>query len=72
MEDGMSEGELDGLRRAVERLMDGQHEALEVLRRALDGEAPAEEALEDLEDVLQGALDDARAILGTEEEGDEA
>jgi hypothetical protein len=72
MEDGMSEGELDGLRRAVERLMDGQREALEVLRRALDGEAPAEEALEELEDVLQGALDDARAILGTEEEGDEA
>ena len=72
MEDGMSEGELDGLRRAVERLMDGQREALEVLRRALDGEARAEEALEELEDVLQGAQDDARAILGTEEEGDEA
>ena len=72
MEDGISEGELDGLRRAVERLMDGQREALEVLRRALDGEARAEEALEELEDVLQGALDDARAILGTEEEGDEA
>jgi len=72
MEDGISEGELDGLRRAVERLMDGRREALEVLRRALDGEARAEEALEELEDVLQGALDDARAILGTEEEGDEA
>ena len=72
MEDGMSEGELDGLRRAVERLMDGQREALEVLRRALGGEARAEEALEELEDILQGALDDARAILGTEEEGEEA
>jgi hypothetical protein len=50
--------------------MDGQREALEVLRRALDGEAPAEGALEELEDVLQGALDDARSILGTEDEGD--
>ena len=67
----MSEGELERLRRAVERLMEGQREALEVLRRALDGGAPAEEALEDLEDILQGALDDARAILGAEE-GDEA
>lgn len=54
--------------RAVERLMEGQREALEVLRRALDGGAPAEEALEDLEDILQGALDDARSLLGTEEE----
>jgi hypothetical protein len=72
MEGGVSEGELERLRRAVERLMEGQREALEVLRRALNGEAPAEEALEELEDVLQGALDDARAILGTEEEGDEA
>jgi hypothetical protein len=51
--------------------MDGQREALEVIRGALDGEAPAEEALEDLEDILQGALDDARAALGTGE-GDEA
>ena len=58
--------------RAVERLMDGQREALEVLRRALDGGAPAEGALEDLEDILQGALEDARAALGTEEEGDGA
>ena len=53
--------------RAAERLMDGQREALEVLRRALDGEAPAGEALEDLEDILEGALEDARAILGMEE-----
>jgi hypothetical protein len=63
--------ESERLRRAVERLMDGQREALEVLRRALDGEVPAEGALVDLEDILQGALDDARAILGVEE-GDEA
>jgi hypothetical protein len=61
--------ESERLRRAVERLMDGQREALEVLRRALDGEVPAEGALVDLEDILQGALDDARSILGTEDEG---
>lgn len=67
----MNGTENGGLRRAVERLMDGQREALEVLRRALDGEAPAEGALVDLEDILQGALDDARDVLGTEE-GDEA
>jgi hypothetical protein len=47
------------LRRAVERLMDGQREALEVLRQTLDSQAPAEDALGDLED--------ARAILGVEE-----
>jgi hypothetical protein len=58
--------------------MAGQREALEVLRQALDGEAPAptEDALVDLEDILQGALEDTRAILGIEilgieEEGDE-
>jgi hypothetical protein len=43
--------------------MAGQREALEVLRQALDGEASAEGtlvALEDvIQDVLQGALDDA-------------
>jgi hypothetical protein len=60
--------ENEGLRRALERLMDGQREALEVLRRTLDGEAPAEEALVDLEDILQGALEDARSILGMEED----
>jgi hypothetical protein len=67
----VSETESGGLRRAVERLMDGQREALEVTRRALDEGTPAEGALEDLEDILQGALEDARAVLGTEE-GNEA
>jgi hypothetical protein len=63
-----------GLRRALGRLVDGQREALEVTRRALDGDTPAEGALVDLEDILQGALEDARAILGMEEEdeGNEA
>jgi hypothetical protein len=64
--------ENERLRRALGRLVDGQREALEVLRRALDGEVPAEGALVDLEDILQGALDDARSILGTEDEGDGA
>ncbi len=59
------------LRRALGRLMDGQREALEVVRRALDEGTPAEDALEDLEDVLQGSLDDARAALGMGEEDDE-
>jgi len=48
--------------------MDGQREALEVIRRTLDGDTPAEGTLVDLEDILQGALDDARAILGMEDE----
>ena len=68
----MNGSENERLWRATERLVDGQREALEVLRRALDGEAPAEEALEALEDILQGALDDARSVLGTEDEGDGA
>ena len=70
----MNGTEGERLRRAVERLMDGQREALEVLRGALDGAAPAEEALEDLEDILEGALEDARAVLGMgeEDEGDRA
>ena len=63
----MNGTEREGSMRAAERLMDGHREALEVLRRALDGEAPAGEALEDLEDILEGALEDARAILGMEE-----
>jgi hypothetical protein len=64
--------ENERLRLALERLMDGQREALEVLRRSLDGEAPAGDVLGDLEDVLQGALEDARSILGTEGEEDGA
>ena len=66
---GVNGTESERLRQAVERLMEGQREALEVLRRrALDGEAPSEDALVDLEDILQGALDDARSILGMEDE----
>jgi len=71
MEGSMSEEELERLRRAVRRLLDGQQEALEVLRQALEEDAPAEDALGDLEDILEGALEDAHAILGIDE-GDEA
>lgn len=71
----MNGPESERLRRAVGRLMDGHREALEVTRRALDSEAldggaPAEDALVDLEDILQGSLDDARAILGIEDDED--
>ena len=68
----MDETEQQRLRQALGRLVDGQREALEVVRRALDGGAPAEDALGDLEDILQGALDDARTILGVEEANGEA
>ena len=67
----MNGTESERLRLAVERLLDGQREALEVLRRALDEGTPSEDVLADLEDILQGALEDARAALGTED-GDEA
>ena len=66
--------ENERLRRAVGRLMDGNREALEVLRQTLDEDRSAGDALGDLEDILEGALEDARAILGMEEEdeGDRA
>ena len=48
------------LRRTTERLMDGQREALQVLWRALDADAPTQDALGDLEDTLEVALEDAR------------
>ena len=64
------------LRRAVERLMDAQQEALEVTGRALDAEVEGwdederpganerlEAALVDVRDILEGALEDARDIL---------
>jgi hypothetical protein len=69
-------GESGRLRRAVDRLMDAQWEAIEVTGRALDAEAdgwdederPAanerlEIALVDVRDILEGALEDARDIL---------
>ena len=72
----MSE-ESERLRRAVERLMDAQQEALEVTGRTLDAgaedldesERPGtserlEAALVDVRDILEGALEDTRDILG--------
>jgi hypothetical protein len=64
----VNETEQQRLRRALGRLMDGQREALEVTRQALDSRVPAEDALADLEDILEGSLEDARAMLGMEEE----
>ncbi len=63
--------EEDRLRRAVERLMDGQREALGIVRAALEvgDEARKDDALADLQDVLQGAREDARAELGIGEGG---
>jgi hypothetical protein len=68
----MNETNNDQLRRGLQRLMDGQREALEVLRQALEGEMPTEDALRDLEDILEGASDDTRAILGIDEGGGRA
>jgi HPt (histidine-containing phosphotransfer) domain-containing protein len=63
----VSEGELERLRQAVRRLFEGQQEALEVLRQALEDDTPMEEALGGLEDIMEGSLEDARAILGMDE-----
>jgi hypothetical protein len=65
----MSGPEEARLRRAVDRLMDGQREALEIVRATLEAgdEARTDEMLADLQDVLEGTLEDARADLGIEE-----
>ena len=60
----MSEGELDRLRRVVERLMAGHREALGVIdQEALDQESSAQETLAEVQDILSGAYEDARTIL---------
>ncbi len=60
----MSAGELDRLRRAVERLMNGQREALGVIDQEVeDQESSAQETLAEVQDILEGAYDDARTIL---------
>jgi hypothetical protein len=64
----MSEGELDRLRRVVERLMAGHREALGVIDQEVeDQESSAQETLAEVQDILSGAHDDARIILGGEE-----
>jgi hypothetical protein len=65
MEGGMSEGELDRLCRALERLMAGQREALGVIDQEVEGrESSAQETLAEVQDILSGAYEDARTILG--------
>ena len=65
----MSEGELDRLQCAVERLMAGQREALGVIDQKAEyqeveyQEASAQDTLAGVQDILSGAYDDARAIL---------
>jgi hypothetical protein len=68
MEGSMSEGELDRLRRVVERLMAGHREALGVIDQEVeDRESSAQETLAEVQDILSGAYDDAQSILGGEE-----
>jgi hypothetical protein len=64
MEGSMSEEEHARLRRALKRLMDGHREALGVIDREVeDRESSAEETLAEVQDILSGALEDARTIL---------
>ena len=64
----MSEGQLDRLRRVVERLMDGNREALGVIDQEVeDRESSAQETLAEVQDILSGAYDDAQTILDGEE-----
>jgi hypothetical protein len=64
----MSDGELDRLRRVVERLMAGHREALGVIDQEVeDQESSAQETLAEVQDILSGAYDDAHSILGGEE-----
>jgi hypothetical protein len=68
MEGSMSERELERLRRALERLMAGNREALGVIDQEVeDQESSAQETLAEVQDILAGAYDDARIILGEEE-----
>jgi hypothetical protein len=62
---GMSEGELERLRRALERLMSGQREALGVIDREVeDQESSAQQqTLAEVQDILSGAYEDAQTIL---------
>jgi hypothetical protein len=60
----MSEEEHARLRRALKRLMDGHREALGVIDREVeDRESSAQETLAEVQDILSGALEDARTIL---------
>jgi len=68
----MSEAELDRLRLAVERLMNGQKEALEVIAQALEeSEGIEQDKLVDVQDILEGAYEDAQNILDDSEGSEE-
>ena len=65
MEVSVSEGELYRLQRALERLMAGHREALGVIDLQVEDleSSSAEESLAEVQDILSGALEDARTIL---------
>ena len=70
----MSEGELYRLQRALERLMAGNREAPQLIDQEVgDRESSAQETLAEVQDILSGALEDARSILESwrKEEHDE-
>jgi hypothetical protein len=64
--------ESERLRRALARLMEAQDEALEATDRALEfggeSEGRLEGTLEDVRDILVGASDDVREILGEDQQ----
>jgi HPt (histidine-containing phosphotransfer) domain-containing protein len=64
MEGSVSEGELERLRQAVKRLLEGQREALGVIEQAVeDQEYSPQETLAEVQDILEGAHVDAQTIL---------
>jgi hypothetical protein len=68
MERSVSEAELERLGRAVQRLMNGQKEALEVIAQALEeSEGIEQDKLVDVQDILEGAYEDAQNILDDSE-----
>jgi hypothetical protein len=71
MEGSVSEAELERLGRAVQRLMNGQKEALEVIAQALEGsEGIEQDKLVDVQDILEDAYEDAQNILDDSEESE--
>jgi hypothetical protein len=68
MERSVSEAEHERLGRAVQRLMNGQKEALEVIAQALEGsEGIEQDKLVDVQEILEGAYEDAQNILDDSE-----
>jgi DNA-directed RNA polymerase specialized sigma24 family protein len=64
MEASVSEEEHERLHRALKRLSDGHREALGIIDQGLeDLESSAQESLAEVQDILSGALEDARDIL---------